>query len=75
MITSQEVAFQKLILNIIKNYTNRTNDYPKVPDKLKIEREMWLDYQLKIADVYNTYIGNVKKLVLSFFYKEEYGHH
>ena len=36
---------------------------------------MWFDYQLKIADVYSTYIGNVKKLVLSSFYKEEYAHH
>ena len=29
-------------------------------------------YQLKIADTYNTPIGNVKKLVLNIFDKEKY---
>ena len=30
------------------------------------------EYQLKIADLYNIPIGNVKKLVLNFFDKEKY---
>ena len=30
------------------------------------------DYQLKIADLYNIPIGNVKKLVPNFFDKEKY---
>ena len=39
------------------------NDYPLAPDKLKIKRIMLPDYQLKIADDYNIFIGNVKMLV------------
>ena len=48
------------------------NDYPLVPDKIEIKREMLSDYQLKIADHYNIPVGNVKKLVLIFFDKEKY---
>ena len=33
---------------------------------------MLSDYQLKIADLYNINIGNVKKLVPNFFDKEKY---
>ena len=33
---------------------------------------MLFDYQLKIADLYNIPIGNVKLLVPSFFDKEKY---
>ena len=33
---------------------------------------MLYDYQLKIADLYNIPIGNVKKLVPNFFDKEKY---
>ena len=33
---------------------------------------MLSDYQLKIADLYNIPIGNVKKLVPNFFNKEKY---
>ena len=43
------------------------NDYPLDPDKLEIKREMLSDYQLKIADLYKTLIGNVKKLVPNFY--------
>ena len=43
------------------------NDYP-----LEIKREMLSDYQLKIADLYNIPIGNVKKLVPNFFDKVKY---
>ena len=44
------------------------NDYPLSPDK----REMLSNYQLKIADLYNIPIGNVKKLVSNFFDKEKH---
>ena len=37
------------------------NDYQLAPDKLKIKREMLQEYQLKINDNYNIFIGNVKK--------------
>ena len=40
------------------------------PDKIEIKREMYSNYHLKIADHYNTPIGNVKKLVPNFFNKE-----
>ena len=33
---------------------------------------MLSDYQLKVADLYNISIGNVKKLVPNLFDKEEY---
>ena len=33
---------------------------------------MLSEYQLKIADLYNIPIGNVKKLLLNFFDKEKY---
>ena len=33
---------------------------------------MLSEYQLKIADLYNIFIGNVKKLVRNFFDKEKY---
>ena len=45
------------------------NDYPLAPDKIEIKREMWSNCQLKIADLYNISIGNVKKLVPYFFDK------
>ena len=37
-------------------------DYPLVPDKIEIKRKMLSEHQLKIADLYNIPIGNVKKL-------------
>ena len=39
---------------------------------MEIKREMLSDYQLKITDLYNIPIGNVKKLVPNFFDKEKY---
>ena len=48
------------------------NDYPLAPDKIEIKGKMLSDYQLKIADLYNIPIGNVKKLVPNFFDKEKY---
>ena len=37
------------------------NDYLLAPYKTEIKRKMLFDHQLKIADLYNTPIGNVKK--------------
>ena len=48
------------------------NDYPLAPNKIEIKREMMSEYQLKIADLYNIPIGNVKKLVPNLFGKEQY---
>ena len=48
------------------------NDYPLAPDKIETKREMLSEYQLKIADLYNIPIGNVKTLVPNFFDKETY---
>ena len=33
---------------------------------------MLSEYQLKVADLYNILIGNVKKLLRNFFDKEKY---
>ena len=46
------------------------NDYPLAPDKIEIQREMLSQYQLKFADLYNIFIGNVKKWVPNLFNKE-----
>ena len=37
------------------------NDYPLAPDQTEIKREMLSDDQLKISDLYNIRISNVKK--------------
>ena len=46
------------------------NDYPLAPNKIEIEREMLSEYQLKIADLYDIPIGNVKKLVPNILIKK-----
>ena len=48
------------------------NDYPLVRDKIEIKGETLSEYQLKIANLYNIPIGNVKKLLPTFFDKEKY---
>ena len=48
------------------------NDYPLAPNKIEIQREILSDYQLKIADLYNIPIGNLKKFVPNFFDREKY---
>ena len=47
-------------------------DCPLAPDEIETKRETLSDYQLKIADVYNIPISNIKKLVLNCFDKEKY---
>ena len=48
------------------------NDYPLAPDKTEIKRGFLSEYQLKIANLYNIPIDNVKKLVPKSFDKEKY---
>ena len=48
------------------------NDYPLAPGKIEIKREILFEYQLKIADLHNIFIGNVKKLVPNLFDEEKY---
>ena len=48
------------------------NDYPLAPDKIEIKREMLSEYQLKIVDLYNIPVGNVKKLLSNPVDKEKY---
>ena len=48
------------------------NDYPLAPGKIEIKREMLSEYQIKIADLYNIFIGNVKKIEPKFPDKEKY---
>ena len=46
-------------------------DYPLVPDKIEIKKEMLSKYQLTMADFYNILIDNVKKLVPNVFNDEK----
>ena len=48
------------------------SDYHLAPYEIEIKREMLYEYQLKIADLYNIPIDNVKKLVPDFFDEEKY---
>ena len=46
------------------------NDYPLATDKIEIKREMLSEYQLKIADLFNISVANIKKLVPNFLIKK-----
>ena len=48
-------------LEYSKDLRKLHSDYPVAPDKIEIKRELLRDYQLKIADLCNIPIGNVKK--------------
>ena len=48
------------------------NDYPLALDKIQIKREMLSECQLKIADLYNIPIDNVKNFVPNIFDKVKY---
>ena len=48
----QKDVFLKLILNI----------HLFAPDKIDVKREIPSEYQLKIADLYNIVIGNVRQI-------------
>ena len=62
----------KVDLEYPKELQELHNDYPLAPDKIEIKREMLSEYQLKIADLYNIPISNVKKLVPNIFDNEKY---
>ena len=66
---SSKVCVLKVDLEYLKKLRELHNDYPLAPDKIEIKREMLSEYQLKIADLYSTLIGNAKKLVPNFFDK------
>ena len=55
-----------------KELQELNNHYPLGLDKLEIKREILSEYQLKINDLCNIPIVNVKKWVPNFFDKEKY---
>ena len=61
------------LLEVDLEYLKKLHNYSLAPDKIEIKRDM-SDYQLKIADLYNFSIVNVKRLVpnlkKSMFYYE-----
>ena len=69
---SSKVCALEVDLEYPKELRKLYNDYPLAPDKIEIKNEMLPEYQLKVADLYNIPIGNVKKLVSNFFNKEKY---
>ena len=55
-----------------KEFQELNDDYSLALDKLQIKREILSEYQLKINDLCNIPIANVKKWVLNVFDKEKY---
>ena len=47
-------------LEYLKELWQLHSDYPLAPDKIEIQRQMLSEYKLKIVDLYNVPIGNVK---------------
>ena len=62
----------KVDLEYPKELHELHNGNPLAPDKIEIKRARLFEYQLKIADLCNIPIGNVKKLVPNSVNKEEY---
>ena len=59
------------VLEVDLEYPKKiNNDYPLVPDEKEIKREM-LQHNLKITDLCNIPIRNVKKLVSNLFDEEK----
>ena len=69
---SSKWCFLEVDLEYPKELRELHNGYPLASVKIEIKREMLSNYQLKIADLYNIFISNVKKLVPKFFVKEKY---
>ena len=65
------ICVLKVDLEYLKELRKLQNDYPSFPDKKEIKREIKSEYQLKIDDLCNIRISNVKKLVFNFFDKEK----
>ena len=68
--SSKGCVQKEVDLKYAKELRELQNYYPLAPDKTEINREMLSEYQLKIADLYNIPIGNVKKLVPNFLIKK-----
>ena len=69
---SSKICILEVNYEYRKELRELLNDYPLAPDKIEINREMLPKYQLKIADLYNIPIGNVKKIVPNLFDKGKY---
>ena len=69
---SSEGCVLEVDLEYPKELHELHNGYLLAPDKTEIKREMLSEYQLKIADLYNIHIGNIRKLVPNLFDKEKY---
>ena len=68
----KEFDLNKYTSSSSKGFVLSHNDYPLASDKIEIKREMLSNHQLKVADLYNIPIGNVRKLAPNFFDKEKY---
>ena len=69
---SSKVCVLEVDLEYPKELRELHNDYSLAPDKTEVKREMLSEYQIKIADLYDIPIGNVKKLVPKVFEKDKY---
>ena len=67
-----EACFLEVDLEYSKELHKLHNDYSLALNKIEIKRKMRRGYQLRIADLYNILIDNVKKLVPNVLDKEEY---
>ena len=64
---SLQAIVQKYVfsnLEYSKELQELHNDYPLVQDKIEVKKIL-SEYQLKIADLYNISIGNVKSAILT----------
>lgn len=67
------MVFEGLHFRVYLEYFRKLHefhkDHPLATDKLEIKKEMFSDYQLKIAKDYNISISNIKAIVPNFFNK------
>ena len=68
---SSKVSVLEVDLEYTKELSELHNDYRVAPDKIEIKRQMFSNYQIKVADFYNIPISNVKKLVPNFFFSKK----
>ena len=53
-------CFLEVTLEWQKELPQLHNDFPLTPDKIDLKWEMLSEYQLKIAELYNILISNIK---------------
>ena len=53
-------CFLEVTLEWQKELPQLHNDFPLAPDKIDLKWEMLSEYQLKIAELYNILISNIK---------------